>query len=62
MISETQGITFSLCCFKKWEMKFYFNDLKDDVLIYNNLERLFNNHNGGWFFCFYVKDDDSFKE
>ena len=34
----------------------YIDDLCDNVLIYDNLNQLYENQKSGWFFCFYVKD------
>ena len=44
-----KGLHFPCAVLKNGRWNFT-NDLKDDVLICNNLERLFVNHNGGWFF------------
>ena len=47
-----KGLHFSCAVLKNGRC---IDDLKDDVLTYNHLERLFVNHNGGWYFCFYVE-------
>ena len=32
----------------------YIDDLKDKILTYDNLNKLYEDRQSGWFFCFYV--------
>ena len=32
----------------------YIDDLKDEILAYDNLNKLYEDQQSGWFFCFYV--------
>ena len=57
-LARHQGRHF-MCSVSNNRVWNYIDDLHAKVLIYDDLNKLYDNHKNGWFFCFYVKDDSN---